>query len=84
MSISTSDNNSEYQTDATSTESDSGNESRSQPDVLCNDGMSADEPVRPPEFYREHASRVNNTETPRFYADSTMRQLESVELQWRR
>ncbi|CAG5188954.1 uncharacterized protein ALTATR162_LOCUS12066 [Alternaria atra] len=83
-SISTSDNNSEYQTDATSTESDAGNESQSQPGVLSNDGMSEDESVRPPEFYREHASRVNNTEIPQFYADSTIRQLNSVELQWRR
>jgi hypothetical protein len=77
-----SDNDSEYQTDGTSIESDAENESPSQPDLLSGDGISENEPVRSPEFYRAHVSQVNNTKIDKFYADSTILQLNSVESQW--
>ena len=84
MSATSSDNDSEYQTDGTSVEDDAEEAMRSQPDRLSDDGISEDESVRPPEFYRAHASQVNNTKIPNIYAESTILQFDSVESQWRR
>jgi hypothetical protein len=83
-SATSSDNDSEYQTDGTSVEDDAEEATRSQPDRLSDDGISEDESVRPPEFYRAHASQVNNTKIPNIYAESTILQFDSVESQWRR
>ncbi|RYN85694.1 hypothetical protein AA0119_g13215 [Alternaria tenuissima] len=79
-----SDNDAEYQTDSTSIEGDARNESRSRPDLLSDDGFSENELGRPPEYYRAHASQVNNTKITKFYADSTILQFNAVESQWRR
>ncbi|PZD23864.1 DUF3435 domain containing protein [Pyrenophora tritici-repentis] len=84
ISTTLSENDSEYQTDSTSIEGDAGNELWSQPDLLSDDGISENEPVRPPEFYRAHASQVNNTKITNIYADSTILQFGNVESQWRR
>jgi hypothetical protein len=84
ISATSSDNDSEYQTDGTSVEDDAEEATRSQPDRLSDDGISEDESVRPPEFYRAHASQVNNTKIPNIYAESTILQFDSVESQWRR
>lgn len=83
MSATSPDDDSEYQTDVTSIEDDAERGLKLQPGLMINDETWGDEPVRPPEFYRAHASQVNKTKITNIFADSTNLQLNRVESEWR-
>ncbi|KAF2012894.1 hypothetical protein BU24DRAFT_425506 [Aaosphaeria arxii CBS 175.79] len=66
----------DYQTDGTSTDQDSDN--LSLPDSSDED----DGHGRPPEYYRAHAKKVNNTDVVPAYASGTIMHLDRLTEQW--
>jgi hypothetical protein len=81
-SITTSDDDPDYQTDCTSVEGDDRNETQLQQDKRSDNGMSPTKSVRSAEYYMALAHEVNNADPEDFRVKSTKDQQNNVKEQW--